>query len=60
MDLEIVTARSNKPLLSLPDLLGSLTVAELKRNIASRKPKYRDVNRCWLISDNDQHRRSGD
>jgi len=48
MDLEIVTARSNKPLLSLPDLLGSLTVAELKRNIASRKPKYRDVNRQEL------------
>ena len=48
MDLEIVFARSNKPLLTLPDQLGNFTVLELKKNIAGKKPKYRDTNRQEL------------
>jgi len=48
MDLEIVHAKSNKPLVTIPDQLPEYTVADLKRNIASKKPKYRDINRQEL------------
>ena len=48
MDLEIVHARSNKPLVTLQDQLETFTVGELKKNIASKKPKYRDINRQEL------------
>eukprot|EP00090_Calanus_glacialis_P038438 TRINITY_DN6707_c0_g1_i1.p1 TRINITY_DN6707_c0_g1~~TRINITY_DN6707_c0_g1_i1.p1 ORF type:complete len:303 (-),score=84.91 TRINITY_DN6707_c0_g1_i1:318-1226(-) len=48
MDLEIVFARSNKPLITLPDQLENFTVLELKKNIAGKKPKYRDINRQEL------------
>jgi len=48
MDLEIVHARSNKPLVTVHDQLDEITVHQLKKNIASKKPKYRDVNRQEL------------
>jgi len=48
MDLEIVHAKSNKPLVTVPDQLGEYTVGELKKTIASKKPKFRDVNRQEL------------
>ena len=48
MDLKIVHARSNKPLVTLQDQLETFTVGELKKNIASKKPKYRDINRQEL------------
>jgi len=48
MDLEIVHARSNKPMVTVPDQLGEYTVGELKKNIAGRKPQYRDINRQEL------------
>lgn len=48
MDLEIVQAKSNKPLVTVPDQLAEYTVADLKRTIASKKPKYRDINRQEL------------
>jgi len=48
LQLEIVHAKSNKPLVTLFDVLDSLTVAELKKLISSKKPKYRDVNRQEL------------
>jgi hypothetical protein len=48
MDLEIVHAKSNKPLVTVPDQLAEYTVGELKRTIASKKPKYRDINRQEL------------
>ena len=48
MDLEIVHARSNKPLVTLPDQLETFTVLQLKKNIAGKKPKYRDINRQEL------------
>ena len=60
MDLEIVHAKSNKPLVTIQDQvnrtptivsnwtvfqLGEYTVGELKKTIAGKKPKYRDINR---------------
>jgi len=48
MDIEIVHARSNKPLVSLNDQVGTNTVGDVKRIIASKKAKYRDVNRQEL------------
>lgn len=48
LQLEIVQAKSNKPLVSLYDILDSFTVEELKKNIAGKKPKYRDLNRQEL------------
>lgn len=48
MDVEIVYARSNKPLVSLADQLETNTVGEVKKSIASKKAKYRDVNRQEL------------
>jgi len=48
MDFEIVHAKSNKPLVTIHDQLETSTVGDLKRTIASKKPKYRDVNRQEL------------
>jgi len=48
MDLEIVHARSNKPLVTLVDQLEEYTVKDVKKTIASKKPKYRDINRQEL------------
>jgi len=45
MDLEIVYAKSNKPLVTIPDQLPESTVLDVKKCIASKKPKYRDINR---------------
>ena len=60
MDLEIVHAKSNKPLVTIQDQvkstlhncilpwffqLGEYTIGELKKTIAGKKPKYRDINR---------------
>ena len=43
MDIEIVHAKSNKPLVSLVDQLETATIGEIKKTIASKKSKYRDV-----------------
>ena len=48
IELEIVHAKSNKPLVSLPDILTTFTVRELKKSIAGKKPKYTDINRQEL------------
>jgi len=48
MDIEIVHAKSNKPLVSLNDVIESSTVGEIKKSIAARKAKFRDVNRQEL------------
>eukprot|EP00088_Acartia_fossae_P047431 TRINITY_DN5141_c0_g1_i1.p1 TRINITY_DN5141_c0_g1~~TRINITY_DN5141_c0_g1_i1.p1 ORF type:complete len:302 (-),score=51.11 TRINITY_DN5141_c0_g1_i1:7-912(-) len=48
MDLEIVHARSNKPLVSLNDQVETNTIGEIKKSIACKKAKYRDVNRQEL------------
>jgi len=45
MDLEIVHAKSNKPLVTIQDQLGEYTIGELKKTLAGKKPKYRDINR---------------
>ena len=58
MDIEIVHAKSNKPLVSLNDVIESSTVGEIKKSIAARKAKFRDVNRnqfvyfCFILSYN--------
>jgi very-long-chain enoyl-CoA reductase len=48
MDLEIVHAKSNKPLVTIPDQCPEYTVQDVKKNIAGKKPKYRDINRQEL------------
>jgi len=48
MDLEIVHAKSNKPLVTIQDQLGEYTIGELKKTLAGKKPKYRDINRQEL------------
>ena len=48
IELEIVHAKSNKPVVSLPDILTTFTVRELKKSIAGKKPKYNDINRQEL------------
>jgi len=48
MDLEIVQAKSNKPVVTIPDQLPEYTVGDVKKSIAGKKPKYRDVNRQEL------------
>ena len=48
LQLEIVNAKSNKPLVTVYDVLDTFTVEELKKQIASKKPKYRDINRLEL------------
>jgi len=48
MDIEIVHARSNKPLVSINDQVGANTVGDVKKVISSKKAKYRDVNRQEL------------
>jgi len=48
LQLEVVHAKSNKPLVTLYDILDTFTVEELKKNIASKKSKYRDLNRQEL------------
>ena len=48
IELEIVHAKSNKPVVSLPDILTSFTVRELKKCIAGKKSKYTDINRQEL------------
>ena len=48
LQLEIVHAKSNKPLVTLYDILDSFTIQELKKNIAGKKGKYRDTNRQEL------------
>ena len=48
IELEIVHAKSNKPVVSLPDILTTFTVRELKKSIAGKKPKYTDINRQEL------------
>ena len=48
IELEIVHAKSNKPLVTLLDILDSFTVRELKTSIAGKKPKYKDINRQEL------------
>jgi len=48
MDIEIVHAKSNKPLVSLVDQLETATIGEIKKTIASKKSKYRDVSRQEL------------
>jgi len=48
MDLEIVYAKSNKPLVTIPDQLPEYTVLDIKKSIAAKKPKYRDINRQEL------------
>lgn len=45
MELEIVHARSNRPLVTLHDVSGSSTVKDLKDMIGREKRKYGDVNR---------------
>ena len=44
IELEIVHAKSNKPLVTLLDILDSFTVRALKNSIAGKKPKYKDIN----------------
>jgi len=48
MDLEIVHAKSNKPLVSLHEQVSSATIGEVKKTIASKKSKYKDINRQEL------------
>jgi len=48
MDIEIVHAKSNKPLVSLHDQGPSTTIGEVKKTIASKKSKYKDINRQEL------------
>ena len=48
IELEIVHAKSNKPVVSLPDILTTFTVRELKKSIAGKKAKYTDINRQEL------------
>lgn len=48
MDIEIVHARSNKPLVSVNDQVGANTIGDVKKIISSKKAKYRDVNRQEL------------
>ena len=48
MDLEIVHARANTAVVTLTDQLSTNTVGDLKRAIANKKSKYRDVNRQEL------------
>lgn len=48
MDIEIVHAKSNKPLVSLHEQASSATIGEVKKTIASKKSKYKDINRQEL------------
>ena len=48
LQLEIVNAKSNKPLVTVYDVLDTFTVEELKKHIAGKKPKFRDINRLEL------------
>jgi len=48
MDLEIVHAKSNKPLVTLVDQPGDNTIGGLKKAIASKKSKYADITRQEL------------
>ena len=48
LQLEIVHAKSNKPLVTVYDVLDTFTVQELKKYIASKKSKYKDINRQEL------------
>jgi len=48
MELEIVNAKSSKPVVTLAAQPSSSTVGDLKRAIGSAKPKYKDVNRQEL------------
>nr|ACO10552.1 Synaptic glycoprotein SC2 [Caligus rogercresseyi] len=48
MQLEVVHARSNKPLTSLKEVDESCTVLDLKKSIAKEIRKFKDVNRQEL------------
>ena len=48
LQLEIVNAKSNKALVTVYDVLDTFTVEELKKTIAGKKPKFRDINRLEL------------
>ena len=48
LQLEIVHAKSNKPLVTAYDVLDTFTVQELKKYIAGKKSKYKDINRQEL------------
>merc|ERR1712142_1226208 len=48
MELEIVHAKTSKPVVTLTAQPATSTVGDLKRAIASAKPKYKDVNRQEL------------
>merc|ERR1711892_600730 len=48
MELEIVNAKSSKPVVTLAAQPSTSTVWDLKRAIGSAKPKYADINRQEL------------
>merc|ERR1712179_93954 len=48
MELEIVHAKTSKPVVTLADQQTATTVGDLKKAIARAKPKYQDVNRQEL------------
>eukprot|EP00091_Calanus_sinicus_P025489 TRINITY_DN9754_c0_g1_i1.p1 TRINITY_DN9754_c0_g1~~TRINITY_DN9754_c0_g1_i1.p1 ORF type:complete len:223 (-),score=52.49 TRINITY_DN9754_c0_g1_i1:300-968(-) len=48
MELEIVNAKSSKPVVTLAAQPSSSTIGDLKKAIGSAKPKYKDVNRQEL------------
>jgi len=48
MELEIVHAKTSKPVVTLADQQSTTTVGDLKKAIARAKPKYQDVNRQEL------------
>ena len=51
MELEILQARTSKPLVTLSGQPGSATVGEIKKNIGRRKTKFADINRLELRSE---------
>jgi len=48
MELEIVNARSSKPVVTLAAQPQDSTVGDIKKAIGSAKPKYKDINRQEL------------
>merc|ERR1711892_332476 len=48
MELEIVNAKSSKPVVTLAAQPSTSTIGDLKRAIGSAKPKYADINRQEL------------
>ena len=51
MELEILQARTSKPLVTLSGQPGSATVGEIKKNIGRSKAKFADINRLELRSE---------